>query len=65
MVIDFGVDGGRREILTSKNISMLILSALSISPSTYTILAMRIELHNVGLFIEFIEFYGFFLALGI
>lgn len=64
MVIDFEVDGGRREILTSKKYPDAYLIG-PIDLSIYTISALRVELHNVGLFIEFIEFSGFLFAIGL
>ena len=64
MVIDFGVDGGKKRNFDKQK----YLDAYLIGPINfpiYTISAMRVGLHNVGLFIEFIEFSGFFFALGL
>lgn len=64
MVIDFGVDGGKKRNFDKQKYPDAYLIG-PINFPIYTISAMRVGLHNVDLFIGFIEFCGFFFTLGI
>jgi hypothetical protein len=64
MVIDFEVDGGKKRNFDKQKYPDAYLIG-PIDSSIYTISVMRVGLHDVGLFVEFIEFSGFFFTIGL
>jgi hypothetical protein len=64
MVIDFEVDGGKKRNFDKQKYPDAYLIG-PINSSIYTVSAMRVGLHNVGLFVEFIEFPGFFFTVDL
>ncbi|KAJ5838964.1 DNA mismatch repair protein MutS core [Penicillium rubens] len=64
MVIDFEVDGGKKRNFDKQKYPDAYLIG-PIDSSIYTISVMRVGLHDVGLFVEFIGFSEFFFTIGL